>query len=78
MAFQTYTHHRNGREYHGNVELREEAGYWSVYVNGRRLVDRESFAIAERVADGIVTPGIHWPSESDEVSRSILAWLAAS
>jgi hypothetical protein len=77
MSIQTYTHQRDGREYHGNVEVRNEGGYWSVYVNGRRLVDRESFTVAERIADGIVTPGVHWPSEADEVSASILAWLAA-
>jgi hypothetical protein len=72
----TYTHRRNGREYAGTVEVRAEGGYWSVYVNGQRLVDRESFAIADRIADGIVTPGTHWPRESDEVSSSILDWLA--
>lgn len=75
-TLRTYTHHRNGREYSGTVEVRAEGGCWSVYVNGRRLVDRELFAFAERIADGIVTPGIHWPGEADEVSVSILDWLA--
>ena len=78
MAIQTYTHRRNGREYHGTVEVRSEGGFWSVFVNGRRLVDRESFAVAERIAEGIATPGVHWPSEADEVSASILRWLAAA
>lgn len=26
------------------TEIREESGYFSVYVNGLRMVDRESFA----------------------------------
>lgn len=31
------------------VEVREELGYFSVYVDNKRMVDRESFAIADRI-----------------------------
>lgn len=60
---------------HLRVEVREDAGCWSVYVNGLRLVDRESFTLAHRIAEGVEKPGVHWPSEADDVSASILAWL---
>jgi len=70
-----YVHRRGGREYSGTVDVRPEDGCWSVYVNGRRLVDRESYAIAERIAEGIITPGVHYPSESAEVAESIITWL---
>ena len=74
-TLRTFTYRVGAREHHGTVEVRSEGGSWSVYVNGRRLVDRESFTLAERIADGLVTPGMHCPSEADEVSGSILAWL---
>lgn len=32
-----------------HTEIRNEGGCWSVFVNGQRTVDRESFAVADRV-----------------------------
>ena len=52
------------------VEVKQEAGYWSVYVNGQRMVDRESHTIADRVA-GMVRSGQYDRSECAEVARSI-------
>jgi hypothetical protein len=52
------------------VDVRKESGYWSVYVNGQRTVDRESFAIADRVAD-FVRSGRYDHSECAEVAQSI-------
>lgn len=53
------------------VEVRNESGYWSVYVNGQRMVDRESFAIADRVAECIRNPRAHANTESREVADAI-------
>jgi len=56
------------------IEVAHEAGFWSVYVNGLRMVDRESYSIASRVADELREPGCHAPSEATEVARSIRLW----
>lgn len=53
------------------VEVRREAGYWSVYVNGQRMVDRESFAIADRVAECLRNPAAHPFTESAGVADAI-------
>jgi len=56
------------------IEVKREAGFWSVYVNGLRVVDRESYSIASRIADELESPGCHFPSEASEVAASIRAW----
>ena len=56
------------------IELRKTGSFWSVFVNGYRLVDRESYAIASRVVDELKSPGCHAPSEATEVARSIAKW----
>jgi hypothetical protein len=53
------------------TEVRKEAGYWSVFVNGRRTVDRESFAVADRVRFYLDNPARWDYSESCEVADSI-------
>lgn len=58
-----------------NAEVRHEAGCWSVYVNGQRIVDRESFAIADRVRGFLERPETLDNSESACVVRSILDHL---
>lgn len=59
-----------------NVEVEYLSYYtWSVYVNGERVLDRESCQVAENVAmclrDESALPG----SESREVADSILKHL---
>lgn len=55
-----------------NVEVKQEGGYWSVYVNGRRMVDRESFAVADRVREALERPDL---SEAGEAAQSIRDWV---
>jgi hypothetical protein len=52
------------------VELRKEDGYWSVYVNGVRTVDRESFSVADRIKQQLEHPTSDH-SEAGEVAESI-------
>ncbi len=53
-----------------NVEVRKEDGYYSVYAQGQRMVDRESFIVADRIASFLRT-GKRDNSESSEVAESI-------
>ena len=55
------------------TEVIHEAGYYSVYVDGARMVDRESFAVADRVAECIRNPNAHPHTESRQVADAILA-----
>jgi len=57
------------------AELRREGSYWSVYVNGVRTVDRDSYTVASRVVDELHNPGCHAMSEATEVARSICKWI---
>lgn len=61
-----------------SVQVRNEDGYWSVFVNGQRMVDRESFAVADRVADCIRNPRAHVNTESREVADSIIRHVEGS
>lgn len=54
-----------------NVEVRNESGYWSVFVNGQRTVDRESFAVADRVKFYLDNPKRWDYSECCDVADSI-------
>ena len=58
-----------------DVEVRQEAGYWSVYVDGRLMVDRESYTVANSVAYALRHPETPRYTESDEVAHSIREWL---
>jgi hypothetical protein len=53
------------------TEIRREDGYWSLYVNGQRTVDRESFAVADRVKYFLDNPKAWEPAESHEVAQAI-------
>lgn len=55
-----------------------EGGYWSVYVDGVRTVDCESFTIAERVKFYLDNPQAIDYSESFEVAESIRRWAEAA
>lgn len=57
-----------------NIELRQEAGYWSAYVDGVRTVDRESFAVADRIAGYLRGRLAYDASESAEVAKDIRTW----
>lgn len=59
-----------------HVEVKREAGDFSVYVNGTRLVDRESFTVADRIAT-MVRSARYDTSESAEVARQIRAHFGA-
>lgn len=54
-----------------NVEVKKEAGYYSVVVDGQRMVDRESFAVADRVKFYLDHPEQADTSESSEVAHQI-------
>ena len=55
-----------------NVEIRAEDGYFSVYVDGRRTVERESFTIADRIAYCLTHPEAFPKSECRDVADVIL------
>jgi hypothetical protein len=60
-----------------NVEIREEGRFaWSLYVDGRRMVDRESFTVVDRIRECLENPGRHPNSEASEVAQSIRDWQA--
>lgn len=59
------------RENEMRVQLIGKDGYWSVWVNGKRYVDRESFEIASRIAESIERPELGDISETAEVAESI-------
>lgn len=56
------------------TEIRREGGYWSLFVDGVRTIDRESFAIVDRVRVELEQPGTFPHSECAEVARSIHDW----
>ena len=56
------------------IEVKREGAYWSVYVDGIRTVDRESFATADRIAEALRHPERQGPSESNDVAESIRRW----
>lgn len=58
------------------VEVRPEDGCHSVFVNGERFVDRESFTIAHQIAYHLRHPDRSDDSESCEVAESIRFRLA--
>jgi hypothetical protein len=60
------------------VEVRNEDGYWSVFVNGSRMVDRESYQVANNVADCVRNPNARPNTESAEVARSIRDYIERS
>lgn len=62
------------REKNMKIEVRNEAGCYSVFVDDIRMVDRESFAIADRVADCLRNSNAYPNSECSEVAESIRKW----
>ena len=58
-----------------DVEVRQIDSYWSVYVDGRLMVDRESYTVANSVAEALRHPETPRYTESDEVAHSIREWL---
>jgi hypothetical protein len=50
----------------------EDDGSWSVYANGRQVIERESYQIASNVAYALEHPGAEDRSECGEVASSIL------
>lgn len=59
-----------------SVEVRREDGYWSVFVSGQRMVDRESHTVAENVKFYLEHPDRWDHSESCDVADSIRRWAA--
>jgi hypothetical protein len=54
------------------IEMRQEDGAWSVYLDGKRTVDRESFAVADQVVYALNHPASPWPvHETREVAHTI-------
>lgn len=60
------------------VEVKHEGGCYSLFVNGQRTIDRESFTVVDRVREELEMPGCHYPSEAWEVARSIDKWLSVN
>lgn len=59
-----------------DIEVRKEAGCFSIYVNDQRMVDRESYIVASNIVAALINPRKRaLPTESAEVARSILKWL---
>ncbi len=56
------------------TELRNEGGYWSLFVDGICTIDRESFAVADRVRYHLEHAHAYDNSESAEVADSIRRW----
>lgn len=56
------------------TEIRREGGYWSLFVDGQRMIDRESFAVVDRVKERVDNPALDDLSEATEVARSIRKW----
>ena len=56
------------------VEVKAEAGYYSVYVDGQRTVDRESYTVANHVAEALKGCPCGRYAESHEVAAAILKW----
>ena len=56
------------------IEVRKDGSYWSIYVDDVRMVDRESYQVAQNIADEIEFPSRSCPSECAEVARSIRLW----
>lgn len=59
------------REVIGPVEVRQDSGYWTLYVNGEALIQRDSFTVCDRVAYELTHPGALFPSEAHEVAQAI-------
>jgi len=57
-----------------HAEVRAVPGGFSVYFGGRRLVDRESQAVADRIVYFLEHPEAYDNSESAEVAESIRQW----
>lgn len=59
-----------------NTEIRQEGGYWTLYVNGQRTVQRESFTVCDRVREALEHPAeAPYPSECYDVAESIRNWI---
>ena len=56
------------------INVRKDAGYYSVFVNDIRMVDRESFAVADRIANCLRNSNAHANSEASEVAAAIRKW----
>lgn len=56
------------------VEVKYESGYWSVFVNGLRLIDRQPYEVAARMAYHLENPDADDGSGSAAVARGIRAW----
>lgn len=52
--------------------FKNAAGYWSLVVDGRRVIAEESYQVVQNVADSLQRGGTG-TSECDEVARGILA-----
>ena len=56
------------------VELERNGRYWNVILNGQRVLELKSHAVAELIVQELRHPGCHWPSEAYEVAASIRKW----
>jgi len=65
------TRERPMRPWENKIEVKRENGFWSVFVCGQRCVDRESFAVADRVRYHLEHPEEYDNSESADVADAI-------
>jgi hypothetical protein len=55
------------------VEMRPEGGAWSLYVDGRRTVDRESYTVVDQIKYAFEHPRALWGTETSEAAGAIRA-----
>lgn len=58
------------------IDIKKESGYWTLYVDGIAMIQRESYQVVDNVAYALRHPGDLWPSEADEVAVAIRRWKA--
>ena len=56
------------------IELKKTASNWSIFVDGYRVMDRESFAVADRIRQELQNPSGRM-TEASEVADSIKSWV---
>lgn len=56
------------------TEIRRDSGYWDLFVDGVRVIERESYAVVDKVRHHLQHPEDWDASESAEVADKIREW----
>ena len=57
------------------TEIKRLDGYYCLHVDGRRMIERESFEVVNRIKERLDNPELDDFSEATEVARSIRDYL---